>query len=151
MNTWCAPTKFDASPRAAGAPRRDASRLVRAQLPGIRERRHLAAGKNIALELRIEPEKVAEWVAKLLSAGLYNNYEGVFSPHNWDKRQYLIAQKTPSQPKQLRITGIVSVTRHGVTNMTSRHLQSRAEQIQSRAELGKGKSRLSTDGETFQG
>lgn len=43
---------------------------------------------DIAIRLRVKPAKVAEWITKLVAAGLYDNDNGVFRPHNWNKRQY---------------------------------------------------------------
>jgi hypothetical protein len=43
---------------------------------------------DVALMLRLKPAKVAEWLAVLTAGGLFDNNEGVFSPHNWNSRQY---------------------------------------------------------------
>lgn len=44
---------------------------------------------DIAARLRMKPAKVAEWITSLVKAGLIDNNDGVFRPHNWDTRQYL--------------------------------------------------------------
>jgi hypothetical protein len=43
---------------------------------------------DIALALRLRPTKVAEWITKLVKGGLLDNNDGVFSPHNWNARQF---------------------------------------------------------------
>lgn len=43
---------------------------------------------DIALMLRVKVTKVAEWLAALTAAGLIDNNDGVFAPHNWNARQY---------------------------------------------------------------
>lgn len=43
---------------------------------------------DIALMLRLKVTKVAEWLATLAAAGLIDNNDGVFAPHNWSGRQY---------------------------------------------------------------
>lgn len=48
-------------------------------LPGI---------DDIALMLRVTPQKAASVLAALSSAGLLDRTEGGFAPHNWDGRQY---------------------------------------------------------------
>ncbi len=48
----------------------------------------LPSTNDIALVLRMKPNKVAEWLATLTAAGLLDNGNGVFRPHNWDARQF---------------------------------------------------------------
>ncbi|WLA80334.1 GIY-YIG nuclease family protein [Bradyrhizobium elkanii] len=48
----------------------------------------LPSNGDIAYKLRIKPEKAAEYVTKLVRAGLLDNIDGAFVPHNWDGRQY---------------------------------------------------------------
>lgn len=43
---------------------------------------------DIALVLRMKITKVADWLTELTVAGLLDNDEGVFRPHNWNARQY---------------------------------------------------------------
>lgn len=43
---------------------------------------------DIALRLRVKPEKIASWIAALVDGGLIDNVDGIFKPHNWDRRQY---------------------------------------------------------------
>jgi hypothetical protein len=43
---------------------------------------------DIAVRLREKPPKVAGWIAYLVAAGLFDNDDGTFRPHNWNKRQY---------------------------------------------------------------
>lgn len=42
----------------------------------------------VALGLRVKPSKAAEYLTRLVTAGLIDNNDGVFSPHNWNGRQY---------------------------------------------------------------
>jgi hypothetical protein len=46
------------------------------------------ATEDIAARLRVKPAKVAEWITRLVQSKLIDNDGGVFSPHNWDTRQY---------------------------------------------------------------
>ncbi len=48
----------------------------------------LPPSDDIAARLRLKPAKVAEWITKLVHARLIDNDAGVFSPHNWNSRQY---------------------------------------------------------------
>lgn len=62
----------------------------------------LPAAVDIAVTLRMKPEKVAEWIAKLVSAELYDNNDGIFSPHNWDTRQYKTDAADPTGAKRAK-------------------------------------------------
>ncbi len=44
--------------------------------------------EHIAARLRMKPGQVAAWITHLVSAGLFDNDDGIFRPHNWNKRQY---------------------------------------------------------------
>lgn len=44
--------------------------------------------EDIATRLRLKPAKVAEWITRLVTAELMDNNDGIFSPHNWDSRQF---------------------------------------------------------------
>lgn len=49
----------------------------------------LPSTNDVALVLRTKPERVAVWIAELVSAGLIDRREdGKFEPHNWGGRQY---------------------------------------------------------------
>lgn len=97
----------------------------------------LPPAKDIALELRISPQKVAEWITKLVAAELYDNNDGVFSPHNWEKRQYLSTAKDPTAAKRAkdyrdRKRDASRRDEHDVTSPTE---QSRADTEQSTADV----------------
>jgi hypothetical protein len=62
----------------------------------------LPAADDIAIRLRIKPTKVAEWITKLVTAGLYDNDDGIFRPHNWDKRQYKSDVTDPTAPERMK-------------------------------------------------
>lgn len=55
---------------------------------------------DVALMLRVKPSKVAEWLAVLTAGGLFDNNDGVFSPHNWNTRQYKSDAKDPTAAKR---------------------------------------------------
>lgn len=55
---------------------------------------------DIAIRLRMKPAKVAEWITKLVAAGLYDNDNGVFRPHNWNKRQYKTDKVDPTNAER---------------------------------------------------
>lgn len=58
--------------------------------------------EDIAVRLRVKPTKVAEWITKLVTAGLYDNDGGVFRPHNWNKRQYKTDTIDPTAAKRAK-------------------------------------------------
>lgn len=43
---------------------------------------------DVALMLRVPEAKAAEYITKLVKAELIDQVDGVFSPHNWDGRQF---------------------------------------------------------------
>jgi hypothetical protein len=44
--------------------------------------------EHVAARLRMKPGQVAAWITHLVTAGLFDNDDGTFRPHNWNKRQY---------------------------------------------------------------
>lgn len=48
----------------------------------------LPPNEDVALMLRVKPQKAAEYITRLVRAGLLDEIETGFAPHNWDKRQY---------------------------------------------------------------
>lgn len=44
--------------------------------------------KHVALVLRVKQPKAAALMTKLVGAGLLDNHNGVFAPHNWQGRQF---------------------------------------------------------------
>lgn len=48
----------------------------------------LPCAEDIGYKLRVKPQKAAEFVTRLVAAGLIDNVDGVFIPHNWDGRQF---------------------------------------------------------------
>lgn len=44
--------------------------------------------KHVALVLRVKPTKAAALLTRLVAAGLVDNHDGVFAPHNWQGRQF---------------------------------------------------------------
>lgn len=48
----------------------------------------LPPADDIAVALRVKPPKVCEWITKLVKAGLIDQTETGFEPHNWNGRQY---------------------------------------------------------------
>lgn len=44
--------------------------------------------KHVAVTLRVKPTKAAALVARLVGAELIDNHNGIFSPHNWQGRQF---------------------------------------------------------------
>lgn len=43
---------------------------------------------DVALMLRTKPTTIAMWVTELTAAGLLDNVDGCYAPHNWEGRQY---------------------------------------------------------------
>ncbi|MEH2508674.1 hypothetical protein V1291_000028 [Nitrobacteraceae bacterium AZCC 1564] len=60
----------------------------------------LPSTEDVAVRLRMKPAKVAEWITKLVAAGLYDNDNGVFRPHNWGKRQYKTDKSDPTNAER---------------------------------------------------
>lgn len=44
--------------------------------------------KHVAVVLRVKPTKAALLLTRLVSAGLIDNHNGIFAPHNWQGRQF---------------------------------------------------------------
>lgn len=44
--------------------------------------------KHVAVVLRVKPQKAAALVTRLVAAGLVDNHNGIFAPHNWQGRQF---------------------------------------------------------------
>lgn len=44
--------------------------------------------RHVALVMRVKPTKAAALVTRLVAAGLIDNHDGVFAPHNWQSRQF---------------------------------------------------------------
>lgn len=57
---------------------------------------------DVALRLRMKPEKVAEWITALVAGGLFDDDGGIFCPHNWDRRQYKSDVTDPTAPKRMK-------------------------------------------------
>lgn len=81
---------------------------------------------DIALVLRMRVAKVAEWLTALTAAGLLDNENGTFRPHNWNARQYKSDVST-ERVKQFR-------ERQRNVSETANETPPETEQKQSRAE-----------------
>jgi hypothetical protein len=96
----------------------------------------LPSNADIAYKLRIKPEKSAEYVSKLVRAGLIDNVDGVFVPHNWTGRQFQSDTSTERvkrhRDKKRNVPS--SVPRNVSETVMKRTEQSRTKQIQSRAQ-----------------
>ena len=57
---------------------------------------------DIALRLRMKPNKVAEWITVLVASGLFDDDGGTFRPHNWAKRQYKSDVTDPTAPERMK-------------------------------------------------
>lgn len=62
----------------------------------------LPPASDIALRLRTKTAKVAGWITHLVGAGLLDNDNGVFRPHNWDDRQYKTDKTDPTAPQRMQ-------------------------------------------------
>jgi hypothetical protein len=62
----------------------------------------LPSAAKIAISLRVKPHRVAEWLTALSRAGLMDNADGVFSPHNWQVRQYKTDKSDPTGAKRAK-------------------------------------------------
>jgi hypothetical protein len=98
---------------------------------------------DVAFKLRCVPAKAAEIVTKLVKAGLFDNDEGIFRPHNWDARQYKTDATDPrgairSKKYRDKNRDASRVTKSDASRVTTvrdeRPEQSRADTEQSRAE-----------------
>ena len=58
--------------------------------------------EDIAARLRMNKVKVAEWITKLVAAELFDNVDGVFVPHNWNRRQYKSDASDPTAAERMR-------------------------------------------------
>jgi hypothetical protein len=80
----------------------------------------LPPADDIAIALRMKPSKVAEWITKLVRAGLMDDMGGHFEPHNWNGRQY----------KSDVSTDRVKRFRNGKRNVSETANETAPEQIQ---------------------
>lgn len=91
----------------------------------------LPSNANIAYKLRVKPEKAAEYVTKLVSAGLVDNVDGTFVPHNWDSRQFQSDSSTERvkrhRNKKRNVSGNVSVNEHETAIETDRAEKTKSE------------------------
>lgn len=62
----------------------------------------LPPAEDIAVRLRMNKVKVAEWITKLTAAELFDNVDGVFVPHNWNKRQYKSDTSDPTAAERMK-------------------------------------------------
>lgn len=72
--------------------------------------------EDIAIRLRMNKAKVAEWITKLVQAELFDNVDGVFVPHNWTKRQYKSDKTDPTAGERMK--RYRRNKRNGVTGVT---------------------------------
>lgn len=72
----------------------------------------LPSTNDIALVLRMKPAKVAEWLATLTAAGLVDNDNGLFCPHNWNVRQFKsdVSNERVKRHRERRRNGECNVT-----------------------------------------
>jgi len=71
----------------------------------------LPSTNDIALVLRLKPAKVAEWLAMLTASGLLDNDNGLFSPHNWNARQFKSDKDPTAADRKRRQRDKENVTR----------------------------------------
>lgn len=80
----------------------------------------LPPADDIATALREKPAKVAEWISKLKVAGLFDHVDGKFIPHNWEGRQYKVADPTAAERmSRYRKRKGGNVTERNVTTVTA--------------------------------
>lgn len=79
----------------------------------------LPPADDIAVRLRLPVTKVAEWIARLVAADLFDNVDGVFVPHNWNKRQYKSDKSDPTAGERMK--RYRKNKRNGVTDVTDRN------------------------------
>lgn len=99
---------------------------------------------DIAIRLRMKPAKVAEWITRLVAAGLYDNDGGTFRPHNWTKRQYKTDGSDPTNAQRQKRyrerhrNGSNAVTDNGSNGVTAKRPEAEAktDTEQSRADAG---------------
>jgi hypothetical protein len=60
----------------------------------------LPSNEIIALSLRVKPTKSAEYLTRLVIAGLIDKTETGFAPHNWNARQYKSDVTDPTAPSR---------------------------------------------------
>ncbi|MET4197260.1 hypothetical protein ABIB96_001248 [Bradyrhizobium sp. LA3.X] len=97
--------------------------------------------EDVAIRLRMKPVKVAEWITKLVAAGLYDNDNGIFKPHNWSKRQYKSDKTDPTNAeRQKRYRNRHRNDSNGVTDSESNDVTDKRPE-QSRAETDSEQSR----------
>lgn len=82
----------------------------------------LPARDDVALHLRMKPEKVEEAVNELMAAGLVDEENGVLFPHNWRGRQYKgdVTDPTNAQRQKRYRERHRNVVSNGVTSVITK-------------------------------
>lgn len=88
----------------------------------------LPPADDIAVTLRMKTPKVAEWITKLTKARLLDNNDGVFTPHNWNTRQY------KSDVSTERVKRFRNAKRNVPPNVSPTVSETAPEQIQNRTD-----------------
>jgi hypothetical protein len=100
--------------------------------------------EDIAIRLRMNEAKVAEWITKLVKAELFDNIDGVFVPHNWTRRQYKSDKTDPTAAERQKRyrrnkrNGVTGVTECDDSNALRPEAEAepKADSEQSRADAG---------------
>lgn len=107
---------------------------------------HLPPLDDVALMLRVPEAKAAEYITKLVKAELLDSVDGVFSPHNWDGRQFKSdtsndrvkkhreGKRNVTSKLECNVTG--SVTSTVTATAPEAEAETEADSEQSRADAG---------------
>jgi hypothetical protein len=118
----------------------------------------LPPAEDIAIALREKPAKVGEWISKLKLAGLFDQVDGKFIPHNWEGRQYKVADPTAADRMQRyrkrkggtvtdrNVTPVTDVTELRLEVEVEKEVEKNSEANASGAEAPDHRKRLFSEG-----
>lgn len=84
----------------------------------------LPPADDIAVSLRVKPARIRTWIEALRVAGLMDEEDGVFTPHNWHSRQF------KSDVSTERVQRFRGKTRNGQRNVSETASETAPEQKQ---------------------
>lgn len=96
----------------------------------------------VALNLRVKKTKAAEYLTKLVTAGLIDNDDGAFAPHNWAGRQYKSDVTDPTAASRQKSYRDRNKNRNGERNASVTNTDTREQNTETDTQTEKKKTRV---------
>lgn len=96
----------------------------------------------VALNLRVKKIKAAEYLTRLVTAGLMDNNDGVFAPHNWAGRQYKSDVTDPTAASRQQAYRERNKNRNGHRNDSVMNTDTREQNTETDTQTEKKKTRV---------